>query len=102
MPNVASWYVNGTFLSAWYSAVDAEELPASAAAFVEMSRNAAFQSGTAAEGGAAMAAMADMRKITICCLAAALLMIGLGLWRGEADMVLHKGVNLCLECVGIG
>lgn len=40
-----------------------------------------------------------MRKITICCLAAALLM---GLWRGEADMVLHKGVNLCLECVGIG
>jgi len=57
MPNVASWYVNGTFLSAWYSAVDAEELPASAAAFVEMSRNAAFQSGTAAEGGAAMAAM---------------------------------------------
>lgn len=31
MPNVASWYVNGTFLSAWYSAVDAEELPASAA-----------------------------------------------------------------------
>lgn len=34
--------------------------------------------------------------------AAALLMIGLGLWRGEADMVLHKGVNLCLECVGIG
>ena len=57
MPNVASWYVNGAFLSAWYSAVDAEELPASAAAFVEMSRNAAFQSGTAAEGGAAMAAM---------------------------------------------
>ena len=47
----------GAFLSAWYSVVDAEELPASAAAFVEMSRNAAFQSGTAAEGGAAMAAM---------------------------------------------
>ena len=57
MPNVASWYVKGAFLSAWYSVVDAEELPASAAAFVEMSRNAAFQSGTAAEGGAAMAAM---------------------------------------------
>ena len=40
-----------------------------------------------------------MRKATICCLAAALL-IGLGLWRGEADVVLHKGINLCLECVG--
>ena len=34
--------------------------------------------------------------------AAALLMLGLGLWRGEADVVLHKGINLCLECVGIG
>ena len=43
-----------------------------------------------------------MRKITFWCLAAALLLSGLGLWRGEADMVLHKGVNLCLECVGIG
>ena len=43
-----------------------------------------------------------MKKTTICCLAAALLMICLGLWRGEADVVLNKGVNLCLECVGIG
>ena len=32
----------------------------------------------------------------------ALLLIGLGLWRGEADVVLHKGIKLCLECVGIG
>ena len=43
-----------------------------------------------------------MRKMTVCCLTAALLMIGLGLCRGEADTVLHKGINLCLECVGIG
>ena len=43
-----------------------------------------------------------MRKMTVFCLLAALLMMGLGLWRGEADVVLHKGINLCLECVGIG
>ena len=43
-----------------------------------------------------------MRRTAICCLAAALLMLGLGLWRGEAGTVLQKGINLCLECVGIG
>ena len=51
-PNTASWYVNGSFLSAWYSSVDAEELPASAAAFVEMSREPAFEGGDGS--GAAM------------------------------------------------
>lgn len=54
-PNTASWYVNGSFLSAWYSSVDAEELPASAAAFAEMSQETAFSAG---DGGAA--AMAPM------------------------------------------
>ncbi len=29
-------------------------------------------------------------------------MIGMGIWRGEMDMVWSKAVNLCLECVGIG
>ena len=55
-PNTASWYVNGSFLSAWYSSVDAEELPASAAAFVEMSREPAFEGGDGS-GAAAMAPM---------------------------------------------
>ena len=53
MPNVASWYVNGTFLSAWYSAVDAEELPASAAAFVEMSQDKELSGADSADSGAA-------------------------------------------------
>ena len=50
MPNTASWYVNGSFLSAWYSTVEGEELPQSAAAFVEMSQEPAFSTG---DGGAA-------------------------------------------------
>lgn len=29
-------------------------------------------------------------------------MMCFGVWRGEADTVLHKEINLCLECVGIG
>lgn len=43
-----------------------------------------------------------MKKTTICVLAAALLMMGFGLWRGEGRTVLSKGINLCMECVGIG
>ena len=54
--NTASWYVNGSFLSSWYSSVDAQELPESAAAFVEMSREPAFSAGDGS-GAAAMAPM---------------------------------------------
>lgn len=35
-------------------------------------------------------------------LLAAALMIGFGIWRGEADTVLEKAIRLCMECVGIG
>ncbi len=37
--NTASWYVNGSFLSAWSLKVDAEDLVEDAAAFVEMTQN---------------------------------------------------------------
>ena len=29
-------------------------------------------------------------------------MVGFGAFRGEVDIVLGKGIRLCLECVGIG
>ena len=35
-------------------------------------------------------------------LAAGVLMLLFGLWRGEADTVLSKAIRLCMECVGIG
>lgn len=35
-------------------------------------------------------------------LALSLILILAGIARGEADMVLQKAVNLCMECIGIG
>ena len=36
VPNTASWYGNGSFLSAWLMVLDAEELPEDAASFAAM------------------------------------------------------------------
>lgn len=41
-------------------------------------------------------------KISVLLLLSALIMIGIGIFRGEMQEVLNKGINLCLECVGIG
>lgn len=41
VPNTASWCVNTSFYSAWFSAVEAEELADSAASFVEMQKEMA-------------------------------------------------------------
>lgn len=44
----------------------------------------------------------SLRKAPVLLLAVAIVMIGIGVLRGEAATVLSKGINLCLECVGIG
>ena len=49
MPNTASWCVNASFLSSWFSAVKAEDLPDSAASFVEMQQE--MTDGDSGENG---------------------------------------------------
>lgn len=41
-------------------------------------------------------------KISVLLLLSAVILIGIGVFRGEMQEVLSKGINLCLECVGIG
>lgn len=41
-------------------------------------------------------------KLSTLILALAVILIGFGAYRGEMIEVLNKGINLCLECVGIG
>lgn len=44
--------------------------------------------------------MKSKRSIQI--LIVAIGFISLGAFRGEVQTVLEKGINLCLECIGIG
>ena len=32
----------------------------------------------------------------------AIIMMGIGIYREEVSTVLNKGINICLECIGIG
>lgn len=43
-----------------------------------------------------------MQKSTLLLLLAAIVLIAVGIVRHENVTVLQKGINLCLECVGIG
>lgn len=43
-----------------------------------------------------------MKKFKFVILVACIAMIGIGTHRGEVSVVLNKGINICLECIGIG
>lgn len=43
-----------------------------------------------------------MQKSTLLLLLAASVLIAVGIFRHENVTVFQKGINLCLECVGIG
>ncbi|MDD2981241.1 MAG: CD1871A family CXXC motif-containing protein [Hespellia sp.] len=48
--------------------------------------------------------MTEKRRnlIGIGALLCGLIFMGLGVWRGEAAVVLQKAIRICLECIGIG
>jgi hypothetical protein len=46
--------------------------------------------------------VSSMNNIGTWLLGAGVLLAVLGLMRGEAGAVLEKGINLCLQCMGLG
>ena len=43
-----------------------------------------------------------MKKATVLLLVIGIVFVAIGVYRDEVATVLNKGINLCLECVGIG
>ena len=41
-------------------------------------------------------------RMGICAAVLGLLLMGIGIYRGEMSVVFEKAVNICLECIGIG
>ena len=41
-------------------------------------------------------------RIALLLLLAGLACIAIGVWRGEAETVYRKAVNICMECIGLG
>ena len=48
--------------------------------------------------------MTEKRKTTLglCALGLGAVLLALGVWRGEAAVVLQKAVLICMECIGLG
>lgn len=41
-------------------------------------------------------------RVAVGLIVAAALFLAIGVWRGEAEIVLRKAVNICMECIGLG
>lgn len=42
------------------------------------------------------------KRVSVLIIILGCLLLGAGLWRGEAADILLKGIRICLECIGIG
>lgn len=40
--------------------------------------------------------------IALAAIAVAAVFLAIGVWRGEAEVVLRKSINICMECIGLG
>lgn len=43
-----------------------------------------------------------IKKIPYLVFIIALAFIGIGIWRGEVQVLFRKAINVCLECIGLG
>lgn len=59
-------------------------------------------SGKRTEGGERMIRLLRTSRIGILAAAAGLVMMAVGISRGEMAVVFEKAVNICMECIGIG
>lgn len=41
-------------------------------------------------------------RIALLLLLAGVVCVAIGVWRGEAETVFRKAVNICMECIGLG
>ena len=41
-------------------------------------------------------------RAALAAIAVAAAFLAIGVWRGEAEVVLRKSINICMECIGLG
>lgn len=49
-----------------------------------------------------MRAFLRQNRWAVLVLAAGILFMAIGVWRGEVETVFRKAVNICMECIGLG